>query len=165
MRAQSNIYHVPCFACSVCLTVLQTGDHFGVYENKLFCQSHYEQLQYGVNSPTTSTQSLTTSPLGLPHNATAHSVASQNNLNMSNVLSSSANLLCDDGFPDNGYPILGDFVHHDTSPEMQKGRRKKRQGENNSNNDQWAVGKSNCAGLTAERDLFYGVLPLLITVF
>lgn len=58
MKAQSSIYHVNCFTCSVCNSVLQTGDHFGIYESKIYCRHHYEQLQYSLlNSTVTSTSS------------------------------------------------------------------------------------------------------------
>lgn len=48
MRAQANIYHVTCFTCSICNCILQTGDHFGIFDSKIYCRSDFEQLQYST---------------------------------------------------------------------------------------------------------------------
>ena len=48
MRAQSNIYHVKCFTCTVCHSLLQTGDHFGIFDSKIYCRSDFENLQYSA---------------------------------------------------------------------------------------------------------------------
>ncbi|KAK2152354.1 hypothetical protein LSH36_330g01040 [Paralvinella palmiformis] len=42
-RAQDNVYHLECFACSMCSTQLNTGDEFYLMDDKkLVCKSDYE---------------------------------------------------------------------------------------------------------------------------
>lgn len=42
-RAQDNVYHLQCFACSICARQLNTGDEFYLMEDrKLVCKSDYE---------------------------------------------------------------------------------------------------------------------------
>lgn len=42
-RAQENVYHLQCFACSLCSRQLNTGDEFYLMEDrKLVCKSDYE---------------------------------------------------------------------------------------------------------------------------
>ena len=48
MRAQSSIYHVKCFTCTVCHSLLQTGDHFGIFDGKIYCRTDFENLQYST---------------------------------------------------------------------------------------------------------------------
>ena len=38
-----QIYHLQCFACSVCETVLQTGDQFVLLEDQLLCRIDFEK--------------------------------------------------------------------------------------------------------------------------
>jgi LIM domain len=42
-RAQENVYHLQCFACSLCSRQLNTGDEFYLMEDrKLVCKPDYE---------------------------------------------------------------------------------------------------------------------------
>lgn len=42
-RAQDNVYHLQCFACSLCSRQLNTGDEFYLMEDKkLVCKPDYE---------------------------------------------------------------------------------------------------------------------------
>ncbi|XP_050539958.1 LIM/homeobox protein Lhx9-like isoform X2 [Daktulosphaira vitifoliae] len=45
MRARDTVFHVSCFSCVVCMTVLTKGDHFGMRDGAVFCQHHYQQLE------------------------------------------------------------------------------------------------------------------------
>lgn len=57
MRAQSNVFHVKCFTCNVCNSILQTGDHFGIYEGKIYCRADFQQLQYTTDRTITTPSS------------------------------------------------------------------------------------------------------------
>lgn len=42
-RAQENVYHLQCFACTLCSRQLNTGDEFYLMEDrKLVCKPDYE---------------------------------------------------------------------------------------------------------------------------
>ncbi|KAF4522877.1 hypothetical protein B566_EDAN012812 [Ephemera danica] len=51
MRARDLVFHVPCFKCSVCNSVLNKGDHFGMHGPNVFCQEHYVINPAGSLSP------------------------------------------------------------------------------------------------------------------
>ncbi|XP_063235162.1 LIM/homeobox protein Lhx9-like isoform X2 [Bacillus rossius redtenbacheri] len=42
MRARDLVFHVRCFACFACRTLLTKGDHFGMRDGAVFCRLHYE---------------------------------------------------------------------------------------------------------------------------
>ena len=42
MKARQFLFHVDCFRCDTCNTVLKKGDLFGMYEDHMYCQIHYE---------------------------------------------------------------------------------------------------------------------------
>ena len=42
MKARQFLFHVDCFCCDTCGTLLKKGDLFGMYEDHLYCRSHYE---------------------------------------------------------------------------------------------------------------------------
>lgn len=44
MRAREYVFHLPCFFCVVCMTVLTKGDHFGMRDDEVYCRLHYELL-------------------------------------------------------------------------------------------------------------------------
>ncbi|XP_065218294.1 LIM/homeobox protein Lhx9-like [Planococcus citri] len=44
MRAREYVFHLPCFFCVVCMTVLRKGDHFGMRDGEVYCRLHYELL-------------------------------------------------------------------------------------------------------------------------
>ncbi|XP_075229108.1 protein apterous-like isoform X2 [Lycorma delicatula] len=44
MRACDYVFHVHCFSCAVCSTVLTKGDHFGMRDGAVFCRLHYQEL-------------------------------------------------------------------------------------------------------------------------
>lgn len=44
MRAREYVFHVPCFFCVVCMTILTKGDHFGMRDGEVYCRLHYELL-------------------------------------------------------------------------------------------------------------------------
>nr|XP_047135256.1 uncharacterized protein LOC101239718 [Hydra vulgaris] len=46
MKTQENFYHVYCFRCNLCNSMLQSGERYGVKGDKLFCEAHY----YGNNA-------------------------------------------------------------------------------------------------------------------
>ncbi|XP_076352158.1 LIM/homeobox protein Lhx9-like isoform X2 [Tachypleus tridentatus] len=47
MRARDLVYHVHCFTCAWCNTVLTQGDYFGLKDNLVYCRTHYELLVQG----------------------------------------------------------------------------------------------------------------------
>lgn len=61
MRARDTVFHVPCFSCTVCLTVLTKGDQFGMRDGAVFCQHHYQQ--FGPSSASLQAQQQQQSPL------------------------------------------------------------------------------------------------------
>jgi len=45
-RAQDNVYHLECFACSMCSRQLNTGDEFYLMDDKkLVCKADYETVK------------------------------------------------------------------------------------------------------------------------
>ena len=42
MRARNHVYHVTCFTCFTCNKALQAGDTFGLRDQLVYCQVHYE---------------------------------------------------------------------------------------------------------------------------
>lgn len=42
MRARDHVYHVQCFSCVTCNTVLHTGEHFGMHDHLIYCEHHYD---------------------------------------------------------------------------------------------------------------------------
>ncbi|XP_054289339.1 LIM/homeobox protein Lhx9-like isoform X2 [Macrosteles quadrilineatus] len=44
MRAREMVFHVHCFSCAVCQTVLAKGDTFGMRDGAVFCRLHYQEL-------------------------------------------------------------------------------------------------------------------------
>ena len=44
MRAKDLIFHLPCFSCVSCNRLLTTGEHFGLHDDMIYCQSDYELL-------------------------------------------------------------------------------------------------------------------------
>lgn len=42
MRARHLVFHVNCFSCAVCNTILNKGDQFGMRDSTVFCRLHYE---------------------------------------------------------------------------------------------------------------------------
>lgn len=57
MRARHLVFHVRCFSCAVCNSLLTKGDQFGMRDSSIFCRSHYE---LAIESPTAAT-----TPLGM----------------------------------------------------------------------------------------------------
>lgn len=47
MRARDLVYHLHCFTCAWCNTVLTQGDYFGLKDNLVYCRTHYELLVQG----------------------------------------------------------------------------------------------------------------------
>lgn len=46
MRAQSFIFHLPCFVCCVCCQPLQKGEQFVLRAGQLFCRHDFEKDMY-----------------------------------------------------------------------------------------------------------------------
>ncbi|KAL1117072.1 hypothetical protein AAG570_004400 [Ranatra chinensis] len=44
MRARELVFHVHCFSCAVCSTLLTKGDTFGMREGAVLCRLHYTEL-------------------------------------------------------------------------------------------------------------------------
>ena len=47
MKARNCLFHVECFRCVRCDVSLKKGDFFGMFENTLYCQLHYELITSG----------------------------------------------------------------------------------------------------------------------
>lgn len=43
MRASNNVFHLKCFTCVVCGSLLQKGEQYVVKQGQLFCRSDYEK--------------------------------------------------------------------------------------------------------------------------
>ncbi|XP_063633124.1 LIM/homeobox protein Lhx9-like [Cydia splendana] len=43
MRARDAVYHLTCFSCAACGSLLSKGDVFGMRDNLVYCRPHYEQ--------------------------------------------------------------------------------------------------------------------------
>lgn len=171
MKAQSNIYHVACFTCAICNCLLQTGDHFGIYDHKIYCRSHFERLQFNVinNLPITSSSQYNvisntsptstyasscnngeTTPCAL--DAISHSLSPTG----LNTLTSTTNMLHDDmSFvvdqqytpPEYTHLQQADSIsiHPEPASNTKSRQRKKRQNENGGNglrDRQWPIGES-----------------------
>ena len=54
MKARQFLFHVDCFRCDTCNTVLKKGDLFGMYEDHLYCRIHYEMASSELATSTTS---------------------------------------------------------------------------------------------------------------
>ncbi|KAI5702063.1 hypothetical protein M8J76_004551 [Diaphorina citri] len=46
MRAQSHVYHLPCFVCVICCQPLQKGEQFILRSGQLFCRQDFEKEMY-----------------------------------------------------------------------------------------------------------------------
>uniref|UniRef100_A0A8D8Z381 LIM homeobox transcription factor 1-beta n=1 Tax=Cacopsylla melanoneura TaxID=428564 RepID=A0A8D8Z381_9HEMI len=46
MRAQSHVYHLPCFVCVMCCQPLQKGEQFILRSGQLFCRQDFEKEMY-----------------------------------------------------------------------------------------------------------------------
>ena len=44
MRARDLVYHLTCFTCYTCNKPLNTGDYFGMKDDTVYCQAHYEVM-------------------------------------------------------------------------------------------------------------------------
>ncbi|KAK9499256.1 hypothetical protein O3M35_002325 [Rhynocoris fuscipes] len=44
MRARELVFHVHCFTCAVCSSLLTKGDTFGMRDGAVFCRLHYSEL-------------------------------------------------------------------------------------------------------------------------
>jgi len=44
MKARHCIFHVNCFRCDTCNSILEKGDLFGMYEDVLYCRLHFEMM-------------------------------------------------------------------------------------------------------------------------
>ncbi|XP_071491485.1 LIM/homeobox protein Lhx2-like [Diadema antillarum] len=53
MRARELVYHLTCFSCAVCNRELTTGDYYGMRDNLVYCQLHYEALYLPSPEPLT----------------------------------------------------------------------------------------------------------------
>lgn len=42
MKAKQLLFHVNCFTCDTCATLLKKGDLFGMFMDHLYCRLHYE---------------------------------------------------------------------------------------------------------------------------
>lgn len=42
MRARHLVFHVHCFSCAICNTILNKGDQFGMRDSTVYCRLHYE---------------------------------------------------------------------------------------------------------------------------
>ncbi|XP_048877475.1 LIM/homeobox protein Lhx2a [Brienomyrus brachyistius] len=47
MKARDLVYHLNCFTCTTCSTMLTTGDHFGMKDGLVYCRLHFEALVRG----------------------------------------------------------------------------------------------------------------------
>ena len=52
MKARNCLFHVECFRCARCDATLKKGDFFGMFENILYCQLHYEMMTSDTSSGT-----------------------------------------------------------------------------------------------------------------
>ena len=73
MKARQFLFHVDCFRCDTCHTILKKGDLFGMYEDHLYCRVHYEMASSDLaasaaapppHMPVTSTGPFTPDPMG-----------------------------------------------------------------------------------------------------
>jgi len=44
MKARHCLFHVDCFRCATCDTLLKKGDLFGLYDDVLYCRLHFELI-------------------------------------------------------------------------------------------------------------------------
>lgn len=51
MRAREMVFHVHCFTCAICSSVLTKGDTFGMRDGAVFCRLHYQELPPNAPSP------------------------------------------------------------------------------------------------------------------
>ncbi|GIX85065.1 hypothetical protein CDAR_93841 [Caerostris darwini] len=42
MRVRDHVYHLQCFRCAWCNAPLESGDFFGLRDNLVYCQQHYD---------------------------------------------------------------------------------------------------------------------------
>ena len=171
MKAQSNIYHVRCFTCSVCSTLLQTGDHFGIYDTKIYCRSHFERLQFNMinnlpinassqytvisSSPPTSTAYVSscngeTTPCGIDGISHSLSPTGLNTMtSTTNTLHEEMSFMVDQQYtpsiPSAEYIHLqADAVNVEPTSNTKSRQRKKRQNENTEvgiRDRQWSIGE------------------------
>ena len=43
MRAQTMVFHLPCFVCVACCTQLQKGDQFVIHAGQVLCRADFEK--------------------------------------------------------------------------------------------------------------------------
>lgn len=58
MRARHLVFHIRCFTCAYCNTLLTKGDQFGMRDSSIYCRLHYETT---LESPTTASTPLSMS--------------------------------------------------------------------------------------------------------
>ncbi|CAB0019643.1 unnamed protein product [Nesidiocoris tenuis] len=52
MRAQSHVFHLPCFTCVVCCQPLQKGEQFVMRSGQLFCRQDFEKEMFLLQQST-----------------------------------------------------------------------------------------------------------------
>ena len=73
MKARQFLFHVECFSCDTCGTLLKKGDLFGMYEDHLYCRTHYEMASADLTHGGPFTPDpLTHSPDGGAHYGRLH---------------------------------------------------------------------------------------------
>lgn len=158
MKAQANVYHVKCFACAICNSLLQTGDHFGMHQSKLYCRLDFEQLQYAVDCNMTVSSSqyntnIISSSLNLEsinvisNNCGPNGVIPINGLNTNGNLSPVSIPPTFDDLNFGEYTTAiphPDFPTHEQQPTNKNQRSRKRRpadSTTNRTNDQWQLGR------------------------
>lgn len=56
MRARNLVFHVHCFTCVVCNTLLTKGDQFGMRDSGVYCREHYDIILNSSTASTSTTQ-------------------------------------------------------------------------------------------------------------
>ena len=168
MRAQANVYHVKCFTCAVCNCLLHTGDHFGIYDNKIFCRTDFAQLQYNMEMSVTSSSSQfnsnSVSPSLSPESMNMISSICSTGVtcpptNCLNGLTSTSSV-SPSSIPNTNYDDLtfGDypprlshteFTSHESQQMVNKShrQRKRRQADSRGSEQAWQLGKTRCSTL------------------
>ncbi|RZF47120.1 hypothetical protein LSTR_LSTR005198 [Laodelphax striatellus] len=58
MRAQSHVFHLPCFLCVVCCQPLQKGEQFVLRSGQLFCRQDFEKEMFLLQQASPSDEML-----------------------------------------------------------------------------------------------------------